>query len=77
MVNSSLDWRVRQRSCESLNNVNVSECSGQRTGWQWTAGGVGFNLNADMSIFKYFSADADGKPSCDYQTCPLSLTARF
>ena len=76
MVNSSLDWRVRQRACESLNNVDASQCNGEMTGWQWTAGGVGFNLNADMSILKYFSVDEDGKPSCDYQTCPLSPTAR-
>ena len=77
MVNQSLDWRLVTKTCESLPNVDADQCSGEVTGWEWNVGFTGFNLNADMSLYKYFSVDDEGKPSCDYSSCPLSPSARL
>jgi len=77
MVNDSLEWKVVTKTCKSIPNVNSSLCTGQITGWEWNAGFTGFNLNTDMAIFKHFSVDSEGKPSCEYQDCPLSPSARY
>eukprot|EP00092_Neocalanus_flemingeri_P022530 GFUD01024432.1.p1 GENE.GFUD01024432.1~~GFUD01024432.1.p1 ORF type:complete len:422 (+),score=86.93 GFUD01024432.1:153-1268(+) len=72
---ASLDWTLAQRLCTSLSNVDSDLCSnGQTTGWQWNVAGLGFNLNADMALFKDFDTDSDGKPSCTYTTCPPATT---
>ena len=76
MVNESLGWRLVTKTCESLPNVDTSLCNGEVTGWEWNVGFTGFNLNADMAIYKYFSVDGEGKPSCEYESCPLSPSAR-
>jgi len=77
MVNSSLNWKLVTKTCESLPNVESNLCHGEVTGWEWNVGFTGFNLNADMAIYKHFSVDADGKPSCEYVDCPLSSSARY
>jgi len=74
----SLNWRLNQRACADLNGVDSSQCgAGQTTEWQYTSGGSGFNLPADMALFQNFTVDADGKPSCDYADCDLSATSRY
>ena len=54
MVNESLPRdEALQRPCETINNVDHELCEeGQTTGYQWTVGFTGFNLNADMAIYK-------------------------
>jgi len=78
MVNSSLDWKLRTRDCASLTNVDTTQCTtDQTTGWQWQVPGTAFDINADMALYKDFSVDAEGKPSCEYADCPLSDSASF
>eukprot|EP00092_Neocalanus_flemingeri_P012654 GFUD01013637.1.p1 GENE.GFUD01013637.1~~GFUD01013637.1.p1 ORF type:complete len:333 (+),score=66.13 GFUD01013637.1:73-1071(+) len=75
---ATLDWTLAQRRCTSLPDPdhNSELCSaGQKTGWQWNVAGLGFNLNADMALFKDFDTDSDGEPSCTYTTCPSAPTA--
>merc|ERR1712038_484289 len=50
---------------------------GQTTNWQYSIGGVGFNLPADMALYQNFTVDSEGKPSCDYEDCDLSNTASY
>ena len=53
MANSSLDWKIVKRDCNDLTNVDTDQCAnGQTTGTQWNSPSIGFNLNADMAIFK-------------------------
>ena len=52
----SLDWTLTQRACTDLSGVEASECAaGQTTEWQYTSGGSGFNLPADMALFQVTS----------------------
>merc|ERR1712038_26988 len=75
MTDSTVNWRLAQRNCISL-NVETELCEdGQTTGWQWFAAGVGFNFNADMALVKYFDTDSEGMPSCDFAGCPDSPSA--
>ena len=51
-----LNWRLNQRACADLNSVDSSQCgAGQTTEWQYTSGGNGFNLPADMALFQVTS----------------------
>merc|ERR1719397_2317677 len=81
MTDDSVNWKLAQRACTKLNSVDTDLCEDeQTTGWQWSAAGVGFNLNADMALVKeillqYFETDAEGKPSCDFSECPDSSSA--
>jgi len=78
MVNSSLDWKLLTKDCASLTNIDTTQCSAnQTTGWQWQVPGTAFNINADMALYKEFSVDSEGKPSCEYADCPLSASANF
>lgn len=62
MTDNTINWRLAQRNCISL-NVETELCEdGQTTGWQWFAAGIGFNLNADMALVKYFDTDTEGMP---------------
>jgi len=71
-------WRLNSRACTELNGVAASLCGeGQTTNWQYSIGGVGFNLPADMALYQNFTVDSDGKPSCDYEDCDLSDTASY
>ena len=46
-----LDWTLTQRACTDLSEA--SECgAGQTTEWQYTSGGSGFNLPADMALYQ-------------------------
>ena len=48
-----LDWTLTQRACTDLSGVEASECAaGQTTEWQYTSGGSGFNLPADMALYQ-------------------------
>ena len=74
---TGLDWRLRQRSCESVLD-DPSLCSeGQTTGWQYTSSGSGFNLVVDMALYQNFTVDTDGRPDCDYSQCDLSDSSRY
>eukprot|EP00091_Calanus_sinicus_P008647 TRINITY_DN207_c0_g1_i12.p1 TRINITY_DN207_c0_g1~~TRINITY_DN207_c0_g1_i12.p1 ORF type:complete len:462 (+),score=130.76 TRINITY_DN207_c0_g1_i12:106-1491(+) len=76
IANSSLGWRAFQKPCENLPNADISACqAGQMTGWSWNVAATGFNLNADMAIYKNFSVQDSGEPDCTYEECPLSPTA--
>ena len=42
-----------RKLCDQIPNADTSLCtSGQQTGWEWNVGFTGFNLNADMALFK-------------------------
>jgi len=76
LTDQEVNWRSVQRACPKLKSVDTDLCEDeQTTGWQWTASGVGFNLNADMALVKDFDTDAEGKPSCDFSDCPDSTSA--
>jgi len=77
IADSSLSWKKRQRTCESLNDVDLdlTTCAGMTTGWQWQSPGVGFNINPDMGLYLNFTVSTDGEASCDYDACSLSSTA--
>merc|ERR1719397_791074 len=76
LTDDSINWRLVKRSCRRLNSVDTELCEEeQTTGWQWTASGVGFNLNADMALVKDFETDAEGQPSCQFSECPDSSSA--
>ena len=82
-----------RKPCDQIPNADTSLCTpGQQTGWEWNVGFTGFNLNADMALFKvssvageywhhillqHFDVDDEGKPSCEYADCPLSPSARW
>jgi len=76
LANDSINWRQVQRDCTNLNNVDTDLCKeSQTTGWQWTARDVGFNLNTDVALVKYFDTDGGGEASCDFSDCPESSSA--
>ena len=55
MADSNLDWRVKTKDCIDLTSPDhdIDQCAdGQSTGWQWNVPHIGFNLNADMALFK-------------------------
>jgi len=73
IVDDTISWNKRQRNCD---NLGVDYCAdGETTGWQWTAAAVGFNLNPDMALYKDFTVDAEGEPSCSFSACGASPTA--
>ena len=42
-----------RKPCDQIPNTDTSLCApGQHTGWEWNVGFTGFNLNADMALFK-------------------------
>ena len=55
--------------CEIINNVQLSK-------WEYFTASVGFNLPADVALYKKFTCDADGKPDCEFQDCELADTSR-
>ena len=75
LADSGAGWRVRQRDCSALSD-NATVCLERpTTGWQWNAANVGFNLNADMALYKEFTVATDGEPGCDYNSCAAAATA--
>ena len=49
---NGVTWRLSQRDCTVL-SVDTGLCAdGQTTGWQYTSGGTGFNLPADVAIYQ-------------------------
>jgi len=75
MTDDTVNWKLSQRTCANLNSVDTDLCDdGETTGWQWSAQGVGFNLNADMALVKSFNTDAEGKPDCEFASCPDSAS---
>ena len=53
-----------------INNVQLSK-------WEYFTASVGFNLPADVALYKKFTCDADGKPDCEFQDCELADTSKY
>jgi len=74
LTNSSLTWRNIDRS--------VTTGLGEER-WQWEAGATPegtpapFMLNADVSLIRNIQPGVRGRSSCDFQSCPLSPSARY
>ena len=62
--------------CESEDQVNQpptldhnSPPTIQVSKWEYFTASVGFNLPADVAIYKKFTCDTDGKPDCEFEDC--------
>ena len=67
---------TRQALLSIPNNPLIIKTN-QVSKWEYFTASVGFNLPADVALYKEFSCDADGKPDCEFDDCELSATARY
>merc|ERR1712025_1500530 len=73
------DWQLTQRKCTNLNDIDTDDCESddQVSKWEYFAASVGFNLPADVALYKEFICDTDGKPDCEFDDCDLADTASY
>jgi len=77
MVNQP--WALAQRRCANLPDIDTDLCESddQVSKWEYFTASVGFNLPADVAIYKKFTCDADGKPDCEFDVCEDADTSSY
>ena len=69
-----ISLQLIQKMCDSTIGWTQRDVGTDDSRWQWSASGVAFMLNVDMSLYKDIEVDSDGESSCDFDTCAAAPT---
>ena len=76
LIQTIVNQMTRQALLSIPNNPLIIKTN-QVSKWEYFTASVGFNLPADVALYKEFRCDADGKPDCEFDDCELSATSRY